>query len=203
MKCIIDVRNQSCPIPVVKTRKAMEESDEIEVLISNKDQVSNVTRMAEQSGWQSKTYQKEDHYLVALIKGIHSQDVMLTAEDLSCKTSSQEIARQNIIVISTETMGSGSPELGKILMRSFLNVLKEIDHKPDAILFYNSGVKLTVTDSPFLTELQDLEQIGVKMLVSGTCLDYFKLKENLKVGKVSNMFEIASFMLQNGTAFIR
>ena len=35
---------------------------------------------------------------------------------------------------------------------------------------------------------------GVKILVCGTCLDYYKLKDNLKIGEISNMYDITEKM---------
>jgi intracellular sulfur oxidation DsrE/DsrF family protein len=43
--------------------------------------------------------------------------------------------------------------------------------------------------------LKNLQAMGVEILVCGTCLDYFKAKEKIAVGTVSNMFEIQSTLL--------
>jgi hypothetical protein len=40
-----------------------------------------------------------------------------------------------------------------------------------------------------------LEADGIEMLVCGTCLGFFELKEKLAVGQVSNMYSIAEAML--------
>ena len=37
--------------------------------------------------------------------------------------------------------------------------------------------------------------MGVEVLVCGTCLDYFGLKDKVAVGTVSNMYEILDSML--------
>ena len=46
-----------------------------------------------------------------------------------------------VVQITAGTMGSGDDELGALLLRSFLKTQAELDPKPDAILFYNDGVK--------------------------------------------------------------
>jgi tRNA 2-thiouridine synthesizing protein A len=64
----VDVRGLSCPIPVVKTKKAFEENPEAEVivLIDTKVSVENVSRLAESRGY-SATLQKEgDGYRLLL-----------------------------------------------------------------------------------------------------------------------------------------
>jgi len=101
-----------------------------------------------------------------------------------------------LVFIDGETVGRGSEELGQILMRSFLITLKELNPLPWRIIFINGGVKLAADESPFLDPLSNLLTLGVEILCCGTCLDYYKLKEKLKVGRISNMFEITSSFLE-------
>ena len=49
-----------------------------------------------------------------------------------------------------------------------------------------------------LGELKGLEEMGVELLVCGTCLDFYKVKERLAAGKVSNMFTILESQMQAG-----
>jgi selenium metabolism protein YedF len=95
-------------------------------------------------------------------------------------------------------MGRGEKELGEILVRGFFHTLGELESRPDTIIFFNAGVWLTVDDSPVLEDLQALEAEGVSMLVCGTCLNHFDIKDRLAVGLVSNMYDIAEAMLGAG-----
>jgi intracellular sulfur oxidation DsrE/DsrF family protein len=70
--------------------------------------------------------------------------------------------------------------------------------RPDIIIFYNTGVKLAVQDSEVLEDLKALSDKGVEILVCGTCLNFFGIKEKLGVGIVSNMYDIASTMSRAG-----
>jgi hypothetical protein len=70
--------------------------------------------------------------------------------------------------------------------------LKNLVPRPKTLLFMNGGVKLVAEGSELLDALRELEADGAELLACGTCLDFFKLKEKLRAGKVSNMFEIAS-----------
>ena len=101
------------------------------------------------------------------------------------------------IVINKDFMGIGSEELGRKLMASFFRKVWSLEDKPDKIIFFNAGVKLVVEGSNCLESLQELGKAGVDILACGTCINYFDLKEKLKVGRVSNMEEIASTMLQS------
>lgn len=65
-------------------------------------------------------------------------------------------------------------------MKAFLYTLTESSPKPESLIFMNSGVKLAVEGSPVLESLENLEKAGVTILVCGTCLNYFELKDKLK-----------------------
>ena len=52
--------------------------------------------------------------------------------------------------------------------------------------------------SEVLEDLRRLAEGGTEILVCGTCLSYFDLKERVVVGQVSNMYSIAEALLQAG-----
>ena len=55
----------------------------------------------------------------------------------------------------------------------------------------NSGVKLVAGDEQqIIDSVNKLIEKGTEVLVCGTCLDFYGLKEQLKVGEVSNMYDI-------------
>jgi selenium metabolism protein YedF len=95
-------------------------------------------------------------------------------------------------------MGKGSDELGAVLMKAFIHTAIDLETRPDVMIFYNTGVKLTVEGSDFLGDLKELERKGVKMLVCGTCANYFNLTEKIAVGIVSNMYDIADTLSTAG-----
>lgn len=49
--------------------------------------------------------------------------------------------------------------------------------------------------SKVLEALKKLADEGVEILACGTCLDFYGLKERLRVGEVSNMYDIAQSLL--------
>lgn len=60
---------------------------------------------------------------------------------------------------------------------------------PASVLFMNSGVKLVAGDEQqIIDSVNKLIEKGTEVLVCGTCLDFYGLKEQLKVGEVSNMY---------------
>jgi intracellular sulfur oxidation DsrE/DsrF family protein len=74
----------------------------------------------------------------------------------------------------------------------------EIEPKPQVIVLMNNGVKLAVSDSPVLEDLQALADKGVEILICGTCLKYFDLTDKVAVGEISNAYTIAETLLQAG-----
>jgi selenium metabolism protein YedF len=103
-----------------------------------------------------------------------------------------------VVFIESDSIGRGSEELGKVLMRSFLHTLAEAEFKPAKLIMVNSGVKLACEGSEVLEDLHQLSRQGAEILSCGTCLDYFGLKTKLQVGRISNMYEILSSLAQAG-----
>lgn len=59
----------------------------------------------------------------------------------------------------------------------------------------NEGVKLLVEgQDQNIESVRKLMEQGTEVLVCGTCLDFYGLKEKLAVGEVSNMYDILGRM---------
>ena len=52
-----------------------------------------------------------------------------------------------IVVVSSDRMGSGNDELGKVLIKGFIYAVTQLDTLPKKMLFYNGGAKLTCEGS--------------------------------------------------------
>jgi len=102
-----------------------------------------------------------------------------------------------IFLIQGETLGRGNDELGMLLMSKFLDLLGDSKDKPKTLLFLNTGVKLVAQGSWALVHLKKLEEQGVEILACGTCLDFFELKDKVKVGKPTNMLKSIDSLLHD------
>lgn len=204
----VNAMGDICPIPVVKTKKALGELNgpgQIEVLVDNETAMKNVTKMAKSSGAAAEPEQLgERQYRVLITVGegtaADSQPVQKAQpapEPFQCASCVGTVA-----AIGSDRMGGGSDELGHILMKSFLFAMTQLDTLPDKILFYNGGAKLTVEGSESLEDLKLLEEQGVEILTCGTCLDYYGIKDKLAIGSVTNMYSIVE-TLQNAMSVIR
>ena len=81
-------------------------------------------------------------------------------------------------------------------MKGFLYALSQQAELPKTILFYNGGAKLTTENSYSIEDLKTMEAQGVEILTCGTCLDYYGLKDKLRVGGVTNMYDIVTRLNQ-------
>ena len=186
MSGVIDARGLSCPAPVVMTKQKLDEMDDgaFDVLVDNKSSSQNVARFVQNAGCRAEVEERDGMYIIHVTKSS------------GCAIMPESAGKEIVVFVSSNTIGRGDDELGAVLMRSFVLTLLQIDKKPGKMIFMNSGVKLTVESSPVLEYLQTLEKDGVVMLACGTCLDYFGLKSSIKVGRVSNMFEILQALLK-------
>lgn len=64
----VDVRGLSCPLPVIKTKKAIEENPDQALIVAVETEVSkeNVTRFAESKGYTVKTEKTGQEYRLVL-----------------------------------------------------------------------------------------------------------------------------------------
>ena len=191
----VNAMGDNCPIPVIKTKKAMQAltgPETIEVLVDNEVAVQNVTKMAESSGGQVHSEKLgEAEYKVT----ISMQGAPEVQEDTACIPDAKG---DLVVVVSSDRMGIGNDELGKVLIKGFIFAVTQLDTLPKAMLFYNGGVTLTTEGSPALEDLKSLEAQGVEIMTCGTCLDYYGLKDKLAVGTVTNMYSIVETMAKAG-----
>jgi len=101
-----------------------------------------------------------------------------------------------VLLVANDEFGQGPPELGWVLMRSFLKALAGSETKPKRAIFVNTGVRLTTEGSEVLSDIKALENAGVEILSCATCLDYFDLKEKLSVGRVTNMSDTVAALMR-------
>ena len=142
----VDARGDACPIPVVKAKHAIEElsgAGQVEVLVDNEIAVQNLTKMAEQKGYQSSAKKLADQeYQVIFTVGEQTEEEKAQA-GAGCEACIPDSRTDTVVVIANDKMGEGSEELGKTLLKAFTFALTQQDNLPKTILFYNGGASLT------------------------------------------------------------
>ena len=202
MMQIIDATGKACPQPVIMTKDALLSEEQITVIVDNPISRDNVKRFAKSQGCSVTSQEKDALFHLIITKGSQAISDIKTSEIIDCQTGLKKLKGRTLFYIASDQTGIGAEELGHILMRAFIKTIKDLDEKPEKIIFINSGVKLSCKGSKVIEDLKDLEKSGIKILSCGTCLDFYGLKEDLAAGTISNMYEILS-ALQDAEKVIR
>ena len=216
----LDERGKQCPLPVIDTKKALgrcNAGEIVEVTVDNEIAVQNLRKMADHKGLKSSFEKTGDREFQVRItagnaepgRSVNGQAAEggqagvggMAAEGNEAAGAAQDTACQPdcrrkgmVVVLSSNRMGQGDEILGKLLMKGFVYALTEQDSLPETILLYNSGAYLSCEGSDNVEDLRNLEAQGVEILTCGTCLNHYGLGDKLKVGSVTNMYEIAERM---------
>ncbi len=190
---LVDARGLACPAPVVKTREALKSgASHLEVLVDNATARDNVTRFATSQGCQVDVLEEGAFFRIHIRRESPVEERSLEASVApECRPGTES---GKVLVLSSDIMGRGDQELGSILIKAFLNTLSESETLPWRMVLFNRGVLLAVEGADTVTALSNLATLGVEILVCGTCLDYFGVKDKVAVGTVSNMYEILDTM---------
>jgi selenium metabolism protein YedF len=198
---IVNARGLTCPQPIVLAKQAIESHEQVKVIVDNDIALENVKRLGTKLGCDVKVEKKNDgSYEINLTRKAGAagiKDDFVPSSDATPAASGPFV-----IVVSADTMGRGNDELGYVLIRAFLHTVVLQAEKPNVMIFYNTGVKLTAQGSEVLEDLKQLESEGVQLLVCGTCLNYFEIKDKLAAGTVSNMYDIVETMSRAGCLLV-
>ncbi|MEG1954439.1 MAG: sulfurtransferase-like selenium metabolism protein YedF [Mucinivorans sp.] len=188
---IVDTSGQPCPAPLVMTKRAIKQAsakEPIEVISDNSISAQNLETYLHELGliFQKNITNGLWHFYFTT-----SGTLPLEQVSVECPSPQKSVTQSGYaLVIRSEFMGSGDDALGALLMRSCVNSLGDLDLLPTWIVLYNSGVKLTIGQSDTAASLTLLRNRGVQILVCGTCVDFYGIKEQIGVGSITNMFKI-------------
>jgi selenium metabolism protein YedF len=191
----LDCTGLNCPEPVLRAKAQLEQAHlkPFSVIVDNEASRGNVLRFGRSQGCDVGFEKgKNDTFRITLIPGKNSGKTgTFNDDDYLCELPGNG---DLVYVISSNTMGRGSDDLGWALLQTYVTTIAEVSPLPSHILIYNSGVKLVTTDGKALDALLDLEKKNVIIWVCGTCLEFFKLEKERKVGSITNMYDIMNTM---------
>lgn len=183
MSKYIDAKGKNCPIPVVMAKQAISDGETaFTIEVDNQTAVENLKRLADSQGFQVSIQAQGGNFTLSFTKG----DSVIAPSPIP--------TGDYAVFVGRDIIGSGDRELGTNLMRMFFYTLVNSEDLPRSILFMNDGVKLPSLDEQIAEHLKALTAKGVEVLVCGTCLNFYGIAEALKVGMVSNMYDIVSRM---------
>lgn len=183
---ILDCRNMACPAPVISVKKALEDQNELKVLLDNGAPRENVSRFARNRGFLVSEEQEETGgWSLTITSGNNMQKTDLSVAEYG----------DRILLVTSSCLGDGPEELGRLLMKNFIHSLLETSNQPARMIFLNTGIFLTTEGSEVLEGLEKLHGMGVEILSCGLCLDFFGRKDKLRIGNATNMLAIAEDLL--------
>ncbi|MCK4695282.1 MAG: sulfurtransferase-like selenium metabolism protein YedF [Candidatus Cloacimonetes bacterium] len=185
---IVNAKGFLCPKPLIMTKKVLKEAslnERFVVLIDNEVSMQNVTRLLKDNNAKTEVSEKDGVYKITVTK--LEKSISMSVVEEYCEVPEPKKGKH---VYVFKINGVGSDELGQMLTEGFLDTIKEVDPLPDKIICYYEGIFLTLDDSPFLGKLQELEELGIQILICGNCVNFYKVKDRVKVGIVSNAYDI-------------
>lgn len=186
-----------CPQPLILTRKALKNclpGETLKIECDNKTAFQNILTYLNDQLLSPTGTESEGIFQITVV----NHPLEAKEETGTGNIDPGICSNSYVVVVSSEMMGDGEPELGSILMKAFLNSLIEQPILPTHLIFYNSGVKLATIDSGVIGSLKALDESGVDIIICGTCVDYYEVKTLLAVGRISNMFTITETMAKTG-----
>lgn len=199
MDTIVDCRGMLCPLPLIETKKAIKSAKKggaIKVIIDNDTSLSNLKRYLSDNGIVANySIEEGSHTLTFTVLG--KKHPISKPENYCIHEPKPENkpVKDYIVVLKSNTMGKGDDTLGEMLMKGFLSSIPELDSLPKEVICYNSAVKLAIEGTATVRNLEKLIELGVRITLCGTCVDFFNLNDSIKIGEISNMYYIANTIL--------
>lgn len=186
----INARGLVCPQPVIAVKNALSEMNDgiIKITVDNFAAKENVTRFAHSQKCEVEVVdgQVENEFEIKIIKGEPQQEAPE-------KKSNNRISNKTIY-IADDKVGTDE-ELGQILLKGFIHTIKEADELPQNIIFVNRGIFVTCKWEDSIEDLQELIELGVTIYSCGTCLSYYELIDELKVGIIGSALDTVNCLM--------
>ena len=206
----IDAKGKACPMPVMMAKKEMDTGCEaLSITVDNAIAVQNLSRLAESQGFAAETAEKNGVELVlptdvVVNAGFPAGDTpvapevvaadAIPADKMGLLNCAVPAASDYVVFAGRDVIGEGDPELGHSLIKMFFYTLSEKPDLPSAVCFMNNGVRLVTENEQTIEHLKVLEAKGVKLIVCGTCLNFYGLTDKLQCGTIGNMYDIVETM---------
>ena len=187
---VVNCMGDQCPVPVVKTMKAlaaMTEPGTLEIHVDYEVPVQNLSRFAADRKLPVTAEKLDDKHYVVRMEVAEPKAAAAKQETPGCIP---DLRGDTGIASASECMGNGDDQLGATLMKGFIYAVSQQEELPSAMLFYNSGAKLTAEGAVTVEDLKILEAQGVEILTCGTCANFFGLEGKQAVGSITNMYVI-------------
>lgn len=194
---IIDTKGQTCPRPLIMLKEGLlelEAGTPIQVITDNETSLKNLMSYLNDQGAIPDVETRGTVYTITTVM----PDSPIADSDPAAYCTTEVVNNDYVVCLKSMLMGEGDPDLGKLLMETFVENLKLQSHLPTHVVLYNSGVKLAMKESPVCSSLSELEELGCRVMLCGTCIDHYGLQYEIGVGMISNMVSITETLVQTG-----
>ena len=194
---IVDTKGFKCPQPLIMLKEAlqgMKEGDRVTVYTDNDTSLKNLLNYLKDQGVEPEVTTEGVVHTIITDRPV----VDLAHSDPADYCETCIPLNDYVVCIKSELMGEGDPELGKVLMETFVDNLKLQEQLPTHVVMYNGGVKLAMKQSPSCSSLSELEEMGTRIMLCGSCIDYYGLQYDIVVGMISDMVVITETLASAG-----
>lgn len=193
---LLDAFGKACPMPLVMAKKELDAGcTDLQVQVDNETAVKNLLRLGEKSGLATAVNPIEGGWCVSFAAADDAVSQAAPAPATPVAPSCGPNGCGYAVFVGKDHVGEGDPQLGYNLMKMALYTLAQGDQPPASLLFMNGGVKLVAgEEQQVIDSVKAMAEKGTEVLVCGTCLDFYGIKDQLKVGDVSNMYDILERM---------
>lgn len=191
----VDARDLFSPKPQIMALEAIQQlkkHETLAVLVNDGKAVDELMHLAEEyhCGF---TLENEDEYSVVTLAPTSKIKVANPLEE-ALRMMGIRPNLAPVYLFGADSIGRGNDELGRILLREIIFDLSLQEELPGALVFYNSGAKLTQKDSHALESLQQLAALGVEILTDTVSLEAFGSEEELAVGDAVDPYLIVALL---------
>ncbi|MFO7670376.1 MAG: sulfurtransferase-like selenium metabolism protein YedF [Bacteroidales bacterium] len=194
---IVDTTGLTCPRPLIMLKEALlevEPGTQLQIITDNQTSLKNLLSYLNDQGESPDVKsQGQVHTITTLSPGIRNAET-----DPAAYCTTAIVNSDYVVCLKSNLMGEGDPDLGKMLMETFMENLKLQDQLPTHVVMYNSGVKLAMKESPVCSSLSELEELGCRIMLCGTCIEHYNLQYEIGVGMISNMVSITEILVRTG-----
>ncbi len=194
---IIDTKGHTCPRPLIMLKEALLETEvgaQLQVITDNETSLKNLLSYLNDQGASPDVETKGNVHTITTLR----PDTSIAESDAAAYCSTEVVRNDYVVCLKSKRMGEGDADLGKLLMETFVENLKLQDHLPTHVVMYNDGVKLAMKESPVCSSLSELEELGCRIMLCGTCIDHYGLQYEIGVGMISNMVSITEILARTG-----
>ncbi len=194
---IVDTKGLTCPRPLIMLKEALlevEAGTQLQVITDNETSLKNLLSYLNDQGAYPDVETKGTVHTITTVR----PDSAIGESDAEAYCTTGIVNGDYVVCLKSNLMGEGDPDLGKLLMETFVENLKLQDHLPTHVVMYNAGVKLAMKESPVCSSLSELEELGCRIMLCGTCIDHYGLQYEIGVGMISNMVSITEILAQTG-----